>query len=278
MRARNLKPGFFKNELLAECSPLARLLFAGLWCLADREGRLEDRPSRIKAEILPYDADTDMNALLDQLASRGFIARYHADDRRVIQVLTFVEHQKPYDREVCFNLPEMPDQFRKTSETNGELAPLSCSPLPVSCSPLPVSLLPLGGVGSDDKTADLPAVEETPARNGSSPKKPRVKRKPDPLFDAIALVTASDPIVSGSHVGRLATLLRSADPPYSPEEVQRWADMVTQASWWSGGHPSLAYMEKDIGRVRSKGDPGPGKYRGMLDFLKEDEGLFNGKT
>jgi len=34
---------------------LARLLYPGLWMLADREGRLEDRPLRIKAEILPYD-------------------------------------------------------------------------------------------------------------------------------------------------------------------------------------------------------------------------------
>ena len=49
-RARNVKPGFFKNELLAECEPLARILFEGLWCEADREGRLEDRPRRLKAE------------------------------------------------------------------------------------------------------------------------------------------------------------------------------------------------------------------------------------
>ena len=38
MRARNLKPGFFKNETLAEIEPLGRLLFQGLWCMADREG------------------------------------------------------------------------------------------------------------------------------------------------------------------------------------------------------------------------------------------------
>ena len=53
MRARNLKPGFFKNDALAECDPLARILFEGLWCMADREGRLECHPKRIKAEILP---------------------------------------------------------------------------------------------------------------------------------------------------------------------------------------------------------------------------------
>jgi len=52
-RARNIKPGFFKNDQLAECHPLARLLFAGLWCEADRAGRLKDRPKRLKVECLP---------------------------------------------------------------------------------------------------------------------------------------------------------------------------------------------------------------------------------
>ena len=50
-RARNIKPGFFKNEDLAECSPWARLCFAGLWTLADREGRLEDRANVIQDEL-----------------------------------------------------------------------------------------------------------------------------------------------------------------------------------------------------------------------------------
>lgn len=37
-RARNIKPSFFKNEDLADLNPFDRLLFIGLWCLADREG------------------------------------------------------------------------------------------------------------------------------------------------------------------------------------------------------------------------------------------------
>jgi hypothetical protein len=53
MRACNIKPGFFKNEVLGTAVPILSLLFSGLWGLADREGRLEDRPLRIKAEIFP---------------------------------------------------------------------------------------------------------------------------------------------------------------------------------------------------------------------------------
>ena len=93
-RSRNIKPGFFLNDQLAEIEPLGRLLFAGLWCIADREGRLEDRPRRIKAEVLPYD-NCDVDELLNQLAGRGFIVRYEVDGEGYIQVVNFIKHQNP---------------------------------------------------------------------------------------------------------------------------------------------------------------------------------------
>lgn len=97
-RARNIKPGFFKNECLAECTPWARLLAPGLWTMADREGRLEDRPKRIKAEIFPYD-DLDANALLDELARCGHIIRYESEGQRFIHINGFVDHQRPHHLE-----------------------------------------------------------------------------------------------------------------------------------------------------------------------------------
>ena len=103
-RARNIKPGFFANEDLAECDPLARLLFAGLWCLADREGRLEDRPKRIRAELLPYDS-CDADDLLNQLQARGFILRYSHGEGRFIQVLKFDSHQNPHMKEAKSSIP-----------------------------------------------------------------------------------------------------------------------------------------------------------------------------
>lgn len=103
-RMRAIKPGFLHNELLAECEPLARVLFAGLWMFADREGRLEERRRRIKADCLPYD-DCDVGALLDQLAARGFIERYAVDGVAVIQVVNFRKHQRPHKREAASTLP-----------------------------------------------------------------------------------------------------------------------------------------------------------------------------
>jgi len=107
-RTRNLKPAFFKNEDLAELPPLARLLFAGLWCWADRDGRLEDRPKRLKAEVLPYD-DCDVNSLLTLLAdSPGkFIVRYEADGARYITIPQFATHQNPHQAEKPSEIPAL---------------------------------------------------------------------------------------------------------------------------------------------------------------------------
>ena len=94
-RARNIKPGFFKNEDLAECTPWARLCFAGLWTLADRDGRLEDRPKRIKGELFAYDS-VEVEPLLVELERFGFVERYRNTDGSFIQISKFSEHQTPH--------------------------------------------------------------------------------------------------------------------------------------------------------------------------------------
>ncbi len=117
-RSRNIKPGFFQNDTLAECDPLARILFAGLWCEADREGRLEDRPKKIKAACLPYD-DCSISDLLNQLASGGFIRRYSVDGKAYIQVVEFKRHQNPHKKEAVSIIPP---------ETNISTVQAQCKP------------------------------------------------------------------------------------------------------------------------------------------------------
>ena len=94
-RSRNIKPGFFRNADLVELPVEARLLFVGLWTLADREGRLEDRPKQIKMEIFPADC-FDCDALLTSLASTGMIERYEVGGKRYLHVVNFTKHQNPH--------------------------------------------------------------------------------------------------------------------------------------------------------------------------------------
>jgi hypothetical protein len=118
-RARNIKPGYFSNEFLAELEPLARILFAGLWCWADREGRFEDRPKRIKADILPYD-DCDINKLLNDLmnAHEQFIIRYEVDGKRYVQIVNFPKHQNPHIKEPASIIPAPPIKMKAPCENS----------------------------------------------------------------------------------------------------------------------------------------------------------------
>jgi hypothetical protein len=108
-RSRNIKPAIMDNEQLAEFEPATRLLFIYLWMLADREGRLEDRPKRIAAQALPYDTDLNVESMLGDLQSSGFILRYEANGIACIQITAFAKHQKPHVREAESTLPT-PDQ------------------------------------------------------------------------------------------------------------------------------------------------------------------------
>ena len=104
-RARNIKPGFFKNELLVEMGAFDRLLFIGLWLLADREGRIEDRPKRIKLELFPCDT-YDVDAGLTLLANAGFVKRYTINVKSIVMIENFHKHQTPHGSEKDSDLPD----------------------------------------------------------------------------------------------------------------------------------------------------------------------------
>ena len=149
-RLRTIKPSFFTNEDLVTVDPLGRLLFIGLWCVADREGRLEDRPARLKIQLLPAD-DCNVIDLLDQLERNGFIERYEVDGARYINVINFHRHQRPHVKEAPSELPAPTKVVLSTDLGSGEHAPSSVFRLPSSVNRLPSSVN--GVLSLDDGTA-----------------------------------------------------------------------------------------------------------------------------
>lgn len=124
-RSRWLRPGYFKSEELADLDFADRYCFAGLWLLADREGRLENRPRQIKVYILPYD-DLDVSKILQRLHEKGIITLYEIDGMGIIQVNNFLEHQRPHHKEEESQLPA-PTQLtlkdRRLSQTRLKVDP-----------------------------------------------------------------------------------------------------------------------------------------------------------
>lgn len=175
-RSRNIKPGFFKNEQLADCSPLSRLLFAGLWCLADREGRLEDRPKRIRAEILPYD-DGSVDEMLDELHNNGFINRYANDGQGFIQVVNFLKHQNPHCKEQASLIPA-PDKYGASTvqeQDNNQKSIEQARLIPDSLNLIPDSLNPTTAMSPSGDPLVCPIEQIVELYHEIMPTNPRCK-------------------------------------------------------------------------------------------------------
>ena len=180
-RARNIKPGTFKNEVLGVADPIYTLLFEGLWLLADREGRLEDRPLRIKGEIFPYRDGLDVDALLNWLQANGFIRRYVADGMRCIVVLEFMKHQNPHKNEPESVLPA-PGAIHATTDGIGT-APEKIGSAPAD------SLIPDSGfTDSGSLTAEGAAPPAAPSPAPTPAPTPAPAPAPDKALNAHDLV------------------------------------------------------------------------------------------
>lgn len=111
-RIRTIKPGFFKNAELYDAEagtglPL-RVAYAGLWTVADREGRFKWKPREIKTDVLPYD-NCDMAEVLNALASRNFIFKYKCAGEDYGYIPKFKEHQHVNPRESLSTIPSPDD-------------------------------------------------------------------------------------------------------------------------------------------------------------------------
>jgi hypothetical protein len=99
-----LHPGFFTDRKLLALTFQHRVLFAGLWLIADRNGRLEDEPIEIKMKLLPAD-NVDVDSMLSDLERSGLVVRYSAGGCRFLCVPKFRKYQKPHYREKASVIP-----------------------------------------------------------------------------------------------------------------------------------------------------------------------------
>jgi len=104
-RIRTLKPEFFHHRALAACSPRARLLFAALMQLADREGRLRWIAMQIHAHAFPYEPGVDVDALAAELEEIGSIRGYVVGADRFVVLPSFNVHQRVKANEPASRLP-----------------------------------------------------------------------------------------------------------------------------------------------------------------------------
>ncbi len=98
----------------------------------------------------------------------------------------------------------------------------------------------------NEDVTTLDKIREEKNSNGA-----KKLRQPDPLFDAIAKVTCTDPATAGSSIGKVETSFKKATPPYTPEEVLKFG---TEWPAWKDKPPTLWQLKEQIGTVRHNGN------------------------
>lgn len=94
-RIRTIKPEFWTNERVMECTMSARLLFIGMWNFADDLGRLPLSAKTLKAQIMPSD-DVSSDVILgmvSELSRNGLVLIYEVEGRSYIQIVGW-QHQR----------------------------------------------------------------------------------------------------------------------------------------------------------------------------------------
>lgn len=118
-RKRMIDPQFFLDEELAALTPHARLLYIGLWTIADdRNATLPNRPKWIKAQIFPYE-NVNIERVLDELSTSTHILLFTASDEQKYWFLPSFHKYQRIDR----------PSISKSPEYNGKLAEGSTSTL-----------------------------------------------------------------------------------------------------------------------------------------------------
>ncbi len=94
-RIRSIKPDFFTDEQLTECSVAACFLYIGLWVFSDDIGYMSYSPRRLAMQIFPHRAEGErIGELIAELQPPGCVFAFELDRRQFLYLPKFLRHQK----------------------------------------------------------------------------------------------------------------------------------------------------------------------------------------
>lgn len=94
---RMINSGVWCDEKFLTFDDVTRLVWFGIITTADDQGRLQDNPLLIKAQLFPADRKSAslISKSLDRLTDAGMITRYEKDGKSLVQIVNWWEHQSP---------------------------------------------------------------------------------------------------------------------------------------------------------------------------------------
>lgn len=123
-RIRTIKPEFPQSESIGQLSREARLLFVQLWTIVDDAGRTRASSRMLASLLYPYDEDAGdlMEGWLIELAEKGMVNRYQAQEHSFLEICNWLKHQK-IDHPSESRLPAFDESSRILASDTRSLAP-----------------------------------------------------------------------------------------------------------------------------------------------------------
>lgn len=123
-RNRMIKSEFWTSEQVISCSPLARLLFIGLWNFADDNGVHPASYVKIKAEVFPADnlGIEEVKQWIGELIQQGLLREYVIDEKSYWIVTGWQDHQKIDKPTYRYPYPLSPIRSENDSNTYFSIA------------------------------------------------------------------------------------------------------------------------------------------------------------
>lgn len=115
-RKRMIDPNIWQSEDFNKLDTFSRLVFIGLFSLADDEGRGRANPTYIKSSIFPYDEvvrTTDIEKSLSKISASMSIVFYEHNESKYYELLNWDKWQK-IDRPTESKIPEYIENEMKT--------------------------------------------------------------------------------------------------------------------------------------------------------------------
>lgn len=248
-RIRSVKPEYWADQDLAEqVSRDARLLYIGLWNLADEHSRLRGDPRFIKGQIFPYDDDLqplDIAKLLDELALAGKVVQYRTGTGTYIFLPKLASHQRLEPEKVATKLPGPDDSGSvplspATTVGADEVAPRADVIAPDAdrtsllygtgsmehVSPSSAEPMDTDTDGGLFDTPDLPTTDEPPLLPSDAPKKSWTNEQIDADPHWVAFWEAYPRKTDKGHARKawLKALRNSVPPKVLAEAAERFRD------------------------------------------------------
>ena len=271
-RIRTIKPDFWTDEKLVECSPNARLFFIGMWNFADDAGNLQRSAKKLKMQIFPSDS-FDCETLIAELLAQGVIVEYQVSGESYLHIKGFGKHQK-IDKPTKSNIPQpkfdesSPSIRRAFDESSPSIRRAfdedSTSPRRAFDESSPTEGKGREGSvmeGKGTKPHPYPSPQPEPVGEVKSeePKSDYPLDNPDsPIFDLTRGWLALIEKTFGKQSARLA--------PAADDKIfaKRWIDdglMITEI---------MLYLEGSLAKIKEKGGQPPSGLKYFDKFIREN--------